>query len=173
MFFFLNIFCFINCICFVILLNSMNFLRVFSFINMSFILLSLIFILGIFNKSIVWYQLIYNWFIQFKYFNFYFILGIDGISIFFLVLSSFLLLSCLLAYWNLKYRLYLYVVCLFLALWLLLSVFTTLDFIYFYMYFEWVVLPLFLLIVYMVVGVEKFMPLINFLYIHWLVLFLF
>jgi NADH:ubiquinone oxidoreductase subunit 4 (subunit M) len=47
----------------------------------------------------------------------------------------------------------------------IINVFASLDLFFFYIYFEGIVIPMFFLIVYEEVEVEKFMLLINFLFI--------
>ena len=54
-----------------------------------------------------------------------------------------------------------------------INVFTVYDFLIFYIFFEAIVIPMFLLLVFEVVDLEKFMLPINFFYIHYLDLFLF
>lgn len=125
---------------------SYSYIRFFSFLYLSIFFIIFIYLFFIFNKSIFWYQLILTSYVKLKFFNFYYVAGIDGISIFFIILSAFILLCCLVAYWFLKYRLYLYISLLLLSLWILFNLFTTLNFIYFYVFFEAIIIPMFLLI---------------------------
>lgn len=73
--------------------------------------------------------------------------GVDGISLFFLVLTTFLIPLCFIMSWStLRYALREYMFC-FLALeFLLLVVFSILDVLGFYLFFESTLIPMFLLI---------------------------
>ena len=85
-------------------------------------------------------------FYNLNWLNISYIIGMDFLSISFILLCSFLLVYCLLIYWNLKYKINLYIFCLFFSLWLLLNVFSSLDLFFFYIYFEGIVIPMFFLI---------------------------
>jgi len=79
--------------------------------------------------------------------NYTFSFGLDGISILFLLLSTFLIPICLLSSWDsITFSLKEYVLCfLFLDL-LLILVFSVLDVFLFYVFFESVLIPMFLMI---------------------------
>lgn len=85
-------------------------------------------------------------FLLFKFFSNFLYYRYDGISIYLILLCSFLLMYCFLIYWYLKYKINLYSFSLFISLWLLLNVFSSLDLFFFYIYFEGIVIPMFLLI---------------------------
>ena len=142
-----------------------HYIRIFTYYSLIVFFIFSLYLFLIFNKSILWYQIIFNFynlvFLQISY-----IVGIDGISIFFIILCGFLLMYCFLIYWFLKYKIDLYAFTMLFSLFLLLNVFASMDLFFFYIYFEGIVIPMFLLIVYGVVVVEKFMLLINFLFIH-------
>lgn len=76
-----------------------------------------------------------------------FIIGVDGLSLFFIILTTFLIPICVLASWEVvKYNikhLYFY---LFLVEFCVLNVFVVLDLVYFFIFFEFLVIPMFLLI---------------------------
>jgi len=128
-----------------ILYSNYNYLRVFGyFYFISYFLLSL-FLLLILNKSILWYQIIYK-FYTIKYLYISYIIGIDGISISFILLCSFIILFCFLLYWYLNYQFNLYSFLLFFSLWTLVNIFASLDLFFFYIFFEGIVIPMFLLI---------------------------
>jgi len=81
------------------------------------------------------------------HFNLNFVVGIDGISLFLVVLTTFLILLCILASWdgitaNIKEY---YIAFLFLNV-LLISVFCVLDLLLFYVLFESVLIPMFFII---------------------------
>ena len=140
-----------------------HYIRIFTYYSLIVFFIFSLYLFLIFNKSILWYQIIFNFynlvFLQISY-----IVGIDGISIFFIILCGFLLMYCFLIYWFLKYKIDLYAFTMLFSLFLLLNVFASMDLFFFYIYFEGIVIPMFLLIVYEVVVVEKFMLRINFLF---------
>ena len=69
-------------------------------------------------------------------FNIYYSLGIDGISIFFILLTTFLIPICLLVSWeSIKYKVKEFVIMLLLTELLLINVFATLDLFFFYVFF--------------------------------------
>ena len=76
-----------------------------------------------------------------------FMVGIDGISLFFIILSTFLIPICILVGWN-SIQIYVKEYCIaFLVLEsLLIAVFCVLDLLLFYIFFESVLLPMFLII---------------------------
>jgi NADH-quinone oxidoreductase subunit M len=80
-------------------------------------------------------------------FNIGYQMGIDGISLFFVVLSAFLTPICVVASWtSIKVRVKEYMIA-FLALeTLMIGMFCALDFVLFYMFFEGVLIPMFLII---------------------------
>jgi proton-translocating NADH-quinone oxidoreductase chain M len=74
-------------------------------------------------------------------------LGIDGISLFFVILSVFLLPVCFLCSWaTVKYRVKEFYLIMYLIILLLIHVFTVLDLFMFYIFFESVLIPMFLMI---------------------------
>ena len=99
-----------------------------------------------FDKSIGSFQFvtIITWI---PFLNFNVVLGIDGISMFFLILTNLLVFICLLASWesiveNVKFYLVLFL----LLQFFLIGVFCILDLFIFYIFFESVLIPMFLLI---------------------------
>lgn len=88
-------------------------------------------------------KVVFKWL---SFFNLNVNFGIDGISIFFLVLTSLLILLCLLVSWSNTFRVSTYLIC-FLGLeFLLLCVFSVLDLLVFYILFESTLIPMFLVI---------------------------
>ena len=77
--------------------------------------------------------------------NLNFSFGLDGISIFFFVLTSFLIFLCILFVWNDR-LLKEYTINLLLIEFLLLLVFSVLDIFLFYIFFEAILIPMFILI---------------------------
>ena len=112
---------------------------------------SIIFIISlvlwlIFDKSISSFQFVSknSWLL---FYNINLNLGVDGISLFFIILTSFLIFLCLLASWNnitsyLKY----YLIFFLLLEFFLMGVFCVLDLVLFYIFFECVLIPMFFLI---------------------------
>ena len=81
------------------------------------------------------------------HFNLNFVVGIDGISLFLVILTTFLILLCILASWD-SISIYVkeyFIAFLFLDV-LLISVFCVLDLLLFYVLFESVLIPMFLII---------------------------
>lgn len=148
------------------------YIRILGYFSLIYLYILCFFLVIVFNKSITWYQVLFN-FYNFSFLQISYIIGIDGLSIYFILLCSFLLMYCLLIYWFLKYKINLYIFTLLLSLWLLLNIFASLDLFFFYIYFEGVIIPMFLLIAYEVVVVVKFMLHINFFYILYLVPYLY
>merc|ERR1711933_666023 len=74
-------------------------------------------------------------------------LGIDGISLFFLILTNLLIFLCLLASWeSITFNIKLYLILFLLLQFFLIGVFCILDLLFFYIFFESVLIPMFLLI---------------------------
>lgn len=80
-------------------------------------------------------------------FNIYYSLGIDGISIFFIILTAFLIPICILASWySINYKVKEFIIMLLLTEWMLINVFAVLDLFFFYIFFEGVLIPMFIII---------------------------
>jgi len=73
-------------------------------------------------------------------------LGIDGISIFFIILTTFLIPLCLLIGWNLEKLPKEYIIAFLILESCLIAVFSVLDLLIFYIFFESVLIPMFLII---------------------------
>lgn len=82
----------------------------------------------------------------FSFWNFSYQIQFDGISVLFIVLSNMLLVFCLLVNWNLKYKQREAIIMLYLVNFMLFNVFTTIELIFFYVFFEAILIPMFLLI---------------------------
>jgi len=95
---------------------------------------------SIFNFNDVVFFTIFDWF-NIKYF-----FGIDAISIFFVLLCSFLLFLCIILNWYLSYKINLYLSLIILSMFCLLNVFFTTDIFILFMFFEFIVFPLFLIV---------------------------
>ena len=79
--------------------------------------------------------------------NFNLTLGIDGISLFFLLLSTLLTFLCILISWNsITFNIKYYLISFLLMEFFLIGVFCVLDLLLFYIFFESVLIPMFLII---------------------------
>jgi len=83
----------------------------------------------------------------FSFSTFNFVFGLDGISLFFVILSAFLVPVCILVSWN-NITSYVKEYCIaFLVLeTLMIAVFSVLDLLLFYIFFESVLIPMFIII---------------------------
>ena len=74
-------------------------------------------------------------------------MGVDGISVFFVILSTFLTPLCILASWEaIQHRVKEYMIAFLVLETLMVGMFCALDFILFYIFFEAVLIPMFLII---------------------------
>jgi proton-translocating NADH-quinone oxidoreductase chain M len=98
-----------------------------------------------FNSNDYYFQNILIYKVGFNFLNTYLLLGLDGISLFFFILSNFLIFLCILFIWNEKdfrnYALNLFFINIFLLL-----VFSVLDLLLFYIFFEAILIPMYLII---------------------------
>lgn len=99
-----------------------------------------------FDKSVGSFQYVSKLF-WLPFFNINLHLGIDGISLFFLILTTLLIYICLLASWasinqDVKY----YLIFFLLMEFFLIGVFCVLDLLIFYIFFECVLIPMFFII---------------------------
>lgn len=122
-----------------------NVLRLVNFYIFNLFFIIILFLNIFYNKSIYWYQYLITFYKQ-LFFNIDFTWGFDILSLNLILLSSFLLLFCYLSYWHLKYRSILYFFLLNFSLWILINVFSSLDFFNFFIFFELIVIPMYLLI---------------------------
>nr|YP_009515542.1 NADH dehydrogenase subunit 4 [Kumanoa ambigua]AVK39498.1 NADH dehydrogenase subunit 4 [Kumanoa ambigua] len=81
------------------------------------------------------------------FFNLYYTIGVDGISLLFIVLTAFLITICTLVSWNsVTHYVKEYLICFLLLEFFLIQVFCVLDLFTFYIFFESVLMPMFLII---------------------------
>lgn len=79
--------------------------------------------------------------------NFSYFVGVDAVSVYFIVLSLFLAPVCILASWeSVRYRMKDFLLLLFFTEFCLINVFGVLDLLLFYLFFEAVILPMFVII---------------------------
>jgi len=86
--------------------------------------------------------------------NWRYALGVDGISLFFIVLTSFIIPTCLLVIWK-QSKIKEFVVLILMLEFFLLSVFSVLDLLWFFVFFEAVLMPMFLIIGYWGSGIGR------------------
>jgi len=98
-----------------------------------------------FDSNSYYFQNVVTYSLGSELMNLNFSFGIDGISIFFFVLTSFLIFLCIVFIWN-ERLLKEYVMNLLLIELLLLFVFSVLDVFLFYIFFEAILIPMFILI---------------------------
>ena len=99
-----------------------------------------------FNKSVGTFQFV-NTFFWISILNLNFPLGIDGISLFFLLLTTLLIPLCLLTSWDsVKADIKKYLILFLIMEFFLIGVFCVLDLLLFYIFFESVLIPMFLII---------------------------
>ena len=101
---------------------------------------------GAFNKSTGFFQFITQ-FCWFPVLNLNFSLGVDGISLFFLLLTTLLIPLCLLISWNsVGHNLKEFLISFLVLDFLLIGVFCVLDLLFFYIFFETVLIPMYLIV---------------------------
>ena len=101
---------------------------------------------GFFDKIEPNFQF-YQKILIFPLFNLNFVIGVDGISIFFLLLTTLLVPICILASWNsINSNLKEFLIAFLFLDFLLINVFCVLDLLFFYVFFESVLIPMFLII---------------------------
>jgi NADH-ubiquinone oxidoreductase chain 4 len=99
---------------------------------------------GEFDSSSVQYQFVQ----EFNTLNFcHFNLGIDGVSLYFVLLTTLITPICILSNWdNIKFNLKYFLIAFLLMETLLIAVFVVLDLMLFYIFFESVLIPMFLVV---------------------------
>ena len=101
---------------------------------------------GSFSKSTGFFQFLIK-LIWFPLLTLNFTLGVDGISLFFILLTTLLIPLCILASWNsISHSLKEFLIAFLFLNFLLIGVFCILDLLFFYIFFESVLIPMFLII---------------------------
>ena len=101
-------------------------------------------LVSVFDQSSAAYQFVerFVWFVGAEYH-----MGVDGISILFVLLTAFLMPICILASWNtIKDRVVDYMIAFLVLETLVIGVFTSLDLFLFYIFFEGTLVPMFIII---------------------------
>ena len=132
-------------ICLVIPSKEINALRFISLISAAIVFLLSSSLLVTFNCNNYYFQEIVTYKLGFDFLNLYFSLGLDGISLFFFVLSSLLIFLCILFIWD-ESLFKEYAISLLVLDLLLLLVFSVLDVLLFYIFFEAILIPMYLII---------------------------
>lgn len=121
-------------------------LKIFSFITSSFIFIYSLIIWINFSENTSNFQFLETYKLI-PFFNINYTIGIDGISLFFLILSTFLINICILISWESpKFFVKEYFLCFLFLEFCLIQVFCVLDIFLFYIFFESVLIPMFLII---------------------------
>lgn len=102
-------------------------------------------LLADFNTNNAYFQHVVTYSFGLEFLNIYLSVGLDGISIFFFVLSSFLIFLCILFIWDEALFTFYAINLLIIDLFLLL-VFSVLDLLFFYIFFEAILIPMFIII---------------------------
>jgi len=105
-----------------------------------------LFLLWFFNSNTLSFQYydVFNWL---SFVNLYWSVGVDGLSIFFIILTALLIPFTILCSWHaVKYRVKEFLFLLLFVELLLINFFITLDLLFFYIFFESLLIPLFFII---------------------------
>lgn len=100
---------------------------------------------GFFQNHIGGFQFVVNFF-WIPNLNINFILGIDGISLFFLLLTTLLIPLCILTSWNVSSNLKEFLIAFLMLDFFLIGTFCVLDLLLFYIFFESVLIPMYLIV---------------------------
>ena len=125
--------------------SNVFFLRLIGYSASGLVFFNSILLFLNFDSKSCYFQNITHYDLSYSFFNFSFSFGVDGISIFFFLLTTFLFFLCILFLWNESF-LKEYLICILFIELLLLLVFSILDLLLFYVFFEAILIPMFLLI---------------------------
>jgi proton-translocating NADH-quinone oxidoreductase chain M len=136
---------FISVLLFFINPQNLSLLRLVALTTCSFVHILSSLILASFNTNIFIFQNVISFNLGSSYLNLLYSFGFDGISIFLYYLSSLLIFLCVIFVWNDKffkeYAINLLIIDLFL-----LIIFSVLDLFFFYVFFEAILIPMYLII---------------------------
>lgn len=126
--------------------NKRSLLKIVSLNFSSLPFLGFLIVWAFFKKSISQFQFVTKTF-WIPYLNFNLTVGIDGISLFFLLLTTLLIPICILISWySVKKDLKEYLIAFLILEFFLIGVFCILDLLLFYIFFESVLIPMFLIV---------------------------
>lgn len=120
-------------------------IKIFSLGSSSIILIITSFLIALFNNNAYFFQNYINFQIGSKLLNLNFSFALDGVSLAFIFLSTFLIFLCILFIWN-DLNFQEYVINLFLIELFLIIIFSVLNLFIFYIFFEAILIPMFLVI---------------------------
>jgi NADH:ubiquinone oxidoreductase subunit 4 (subunit M) len=126
-------------------LNDAKYLRFYSLLFSSISFIYSVKLVLLFDCSNYYFQNIIRYSLNFELMNLQLSFGLDGISLFYFILSSFLIFLCVLFVFDEKHLKY-YLLNLFIIELLLLLVFSVLDILLFYIFFEAILIPMYLVI---------------------------
>ncbi len=126
--------------------NDLKFQRIFSLVISCLIFLLSLIVWVHFSQLIGLFQF-FNLFYWLYFFNIYYSVGLDGLSLFFIVLTTFLIPLCVLASrYHFIFCFKEFMILLLAVEFLLINFFSVTDLIFFYICFEGILLPLFIII---------------------------
>ena len=125
--------------------SNVQFIRLLSLSSSGIVLILSCILMVQFDCNSYYFQNVVTYSLGSGLMNLNFSFGLDGISIFFFVLTSFLIFLCILFIWNERF-LKEYALNLLLIELLLLLVFSVLDVFLFYIFFEAILIPMFIMI---------------------------
>jgi len=120
-------------------------MKIFSLVSSGIVLFLSCCLLAEFDCNSYYFLNVVTYSVGSELMNFKFSFGLDGISLFFFILTSLLIFLCILFIWN-ETRFKEYALNLLLIEFLLLLVFSVLDVFLFYVFFEAILIPMFVLI---------------------------
>lgn len=122
--------------------NKKKLLKIIALNFTCFSFISSLFLWAFFQKSSSSFQFVVKFF-WLSHFNLNFTFGIDGISLFFVLLTTFLIPLCLLTSWNsVNFNLKKFLIAFLFLDFLLIGTFCILDLLLFYIFFESVLIPM-------------------------------
>ena len=125
--------------------RNKNLLHFIGLSSSSIVLISASMLLLLFDSNLYYFQHLVTYEVDSSLLNLSFSFGLDGISIYFFLLSSFLIFLCTLFVWNTKLLKEYYILFSLINI-LLLLIFSCLDLLAFYVFFEAILIPMYLLI---------------------------
>lgn len=130
---------------FLFFLSNQQHVRFVALVGSGIVFICSVLLLLEFNTNNFYFQHVITYNIGLEFLNIYLSVGLDGISIFFFVLSSFLIFLCILFIWN-ESLFRFYALNLLIIDFFLLLVFSVLDLLFFYIFFEAILIPMFIII---------------------------
>jgi NADH-quinone oxidoreductase subunit M len=131
----------------ILLINKNNFkkLRFLSLLSTGVVMFLSAYLLTLFNNNVNDFQHIIVYTLDSNFLNISFSFGLDGISIYFFFLTSLLMFLCVLYIWN-EMNFKQYVLNLLVIEFFLLIIFSVLDLLLFYIFFEAILIPMYIMI---------------------------